>query len=71
MGKTTMGKTTLATAFVERFSWRWSDRVVGVSFAAGEVDATRFRGELLQRLTGDAAADLPPARGVGAAPGTT
>ncbi|MCA9941704.1 MAG: CHAT domain-containing protein, partial [Anaerolineales bacterium] len=55
-----MGKTALAAAFVERFGWRWPDGAVGVSFAAGEVDAARFRGELLARLTGDEQADLPP-----------
>ena len=57
-----MGKTALAAAFAERFALRWPDGVIGLSFAAGLVEAARFRGELLERLTGDEGADLPTRR---------
>ena len=48
----------LAAAFAQRFALRWNDGVLGLSFAAGEVDDIRFRNELLERLTGNSGADL-------------
>ncbi|MDX9833384.1 MAG: tetratricopeptide repeat protein, partial [Anaerolineae bacterium] len=48
-----VGKTALAAAFAERFAWRWPRGVLGLSFAGGEVDAARFRGELLRGLLGE------------------
>jgi len=48
-----VGKTALAAAFAERFAWRWPRGVLGLSFAGGEVDAARFRGELLRGLRGE------------------
>jgi tetratricopeptide (TPR) repeat protein len=48
-----VGKTALAASFAERFAWRWPRGVLGLSFAGGEVDAARFRGELLRGLLGE------------------
>ncbi|MFQ5344077.1 MAG: CHAT domain-containing protein, partial [Anaerolineae bacterium] len=52
-----VGKTALAGAFAERFGWRWPDGVLGLSFAVGEPDAGRLRGDLLRGLLGEAAAE--------------
>ncbi len=57
-----MGKTALAAAYARRFALRYLDGVIGVSFAAGEVDAGVFRRELLRLLIGDELADRPRAQ---------
>jgi tetratricopeptide (TPR) repeat protein len=56
VGSGGVGKTALAAGFAERFGWRWPDGVLGLSFAAGEPDAARFRADLLRGLLGEAAA---------------
>ncbi|NLF12474.1 MAG: CHAT domain-containing protein, partial [Anaerolineaceae bacterium] len=61
-----VGKTALAAAFAERFAWRWARGVLGLSFAGGEVDAARFRGDLLRGLLGEQAALGLAAAGPGA-----
>ncbi len=55
MGSGGVGKTALAAAFAERFGWRWP-QVLGISFASSDPNASRFRGDLLRGLLGDAAA---------------
>ncbi len=62
VGSGGLGKTALAAAFAERFAWRWSQGVLGISFAGEEPDAGQFRQSLLRALIGpDIAASLAEA----------
>lgn len=54
-----MGKTALAASFMGRFGWRWSDGVVGFSFANTILDGVQFRQSLAQGLTGQLLPDVP------------
>jgi tetratricopeptide (TPR) repeat protein len=56
VGSGGIGKTALAAVFARRFGWRWPQGVLGLSFASGELDAARFRDDLLRGLLGEAAA---------------
>lgn len=61
VGSGGIGKTALAATFAERFGWRRPDGVLGVSFAAAEVDAQTFRAALLEQLLPGGAAHLEQA----------